>query len=255
MTASARRSRVVLVTGGASGIGAAVARQFALDDACIVVADRPSSRGAEFVRSLQEAGHDALFVPTDVTDIAQTARMVSETIDRFGRLDVAVNSAGVVTSEAVLTPQISEAEWNRVISTNLTGVWMSMKFEIPAILRSGGGCVINMSSRAGLMGSTHKAAYIASKHGVIGLTRAAALEFADHGVRVNAICPGPIDTPMLEGMLGGNPASTAAMLATVPAGRVGRADEVAAAVAWLTSDAAAYITGIALPIDGGSTAK
>jgi NAD(P)-dependent dehydrogenase (short-subunit alcohol dehydrogenase family) len=242
--------RVAIVTGGASGIGRASAELFAARGAKVVVADLDDAQGAPAVAAINATGGEAMFVRTDVTDPEQVQAIVRAAIDAYGRLDVALNNAGVPGTYAALSDQ-DLGDWQRTIAVNLTSVFLSMQAEIPVMLESGGGAIVNTASAAGLMGFANLPAYVASKHGVIGLTKSVALEYARHGVRVNAVCPGSIRTQMLEGFVGGNEDSLQGMGQGQPIGRLGTPDEVAAAVVWLCSDAAAFVTGHALAVDGG----
>ncbi len=239
-----------LVTGGASGIGRATAELLATRGASVLVADLDRQGGAEVAAAITAAGGTASFRRVDVTDPADVAAMVGAALDRFGRLDIAVNSAGTVGTYAALCDQTLE-EWNRVLAVNLTGVFLCLRAEIPAMLRTGGGSVVNVASAAGLMGFAHLPAYVASKHGVVGLTRAVALEYAQRGVRVNAVCPGSVRTPMLASFVGGDGDALEQMGRTAPVGRLAEPTEIAAAIAWLCSSEASYVTGHALSVDGG----
>ena len=248
MNGSEMQGKVALVTGGGSGLGRACALAFGRAGANVVVADVDADGGAETV-----AGVDgpAAFLRVDVTQPDEVAGMVDQTVERFGRLDLAVNNAGM-TGASAPTADYTLDDWNRAIGLNLTGVFLCLKYEIPAMLAAGGGAIVNMASGAGLVGFAGLPAYVASKHGVVGLTRAAALEYVKAGIRINAVCPGSTRTPMLEGFMGGNEQIEKAMTAGVPLGRLGRPEEIAEAVVWLCSDAASFVVGHAMAVDGGS---
>jgi NAD(P)-dependent dehydrogenase (short-subunit alcohol dehydrogenase family) len=241
--------KVALVTGGSSGIGRATALAFAAEGACVAISARRTAESEETVALIKKQGGDAVFVQTDIAQPAQVERMVKTTVDRFGRLDFAFNNAGVLGTSFVPTVDYTEETWQQVISINLTGVFLSMKYEIPAILASGGGSIVNMSSVAGQVGGPIGIAYYASKHGVIGATKAAAIEYSAKGVRVNAVCPAVIQTDMAEEAFPKE--MTDALVAMHPIGRTGVPREVADAVTFLCSDKASFITGHALAVDGG----
>jgi NAD(P)-dependent dehydrogenase (short-subunit alcohol dehydrogenase family) len=247
--------KVALVTGGASGIGRATALVFAKQGAKVVVADVSTQGGEETVRMIEDAGGEALFVKTDVSRTHDVEAMVSKTVETYGRLDHAFNNAGIEGAQAPTAEYPKEA-WDRVISINLTGVWLCMKYEIQQMLKQEGGTIVNMSSILGKVGFANSPAYEASKHGVIGLTKAAALEYATAGIRVNAVCPGFIETPMLEraGILA-DPELREQIVNLHPVKRLGTPEEVAKAVLWLCSDAASFVTGHALLVDGGYVAQ
>jgi NAD(P)-dependent dehydrogenase (short-subunit alcohol dehydrogenase family) len=246
--------KIALVTGGGSGIGRATTLAFAREGAKVVVADVTAPGGEETVRLVQQAGGGAAFVLTDVAKASEVEALVQAVIATYGRLDCAFNNAGIEGAQAP-TADCTEDNWTRVIASNLTGVWLCMKYELPQLLRQGGGAIVNMSSVAGLVGFVNIPAYVASKHGVIGLTKTAALEYATQGIRVNAVCPGIIRTPMIERFSGGSPQAIEQLVALEPAGRLGSPDEVAEAVVWLCSQAASFVTGHALAVDGGFIAR
>jgi NAD(P)-dependent dehydrogenase (short-subunit alcohol dehydrogenase family) len=242
--------KVVIITGGALGIGRAAALEFARRGARVVVADVQVDAGKETIAAIDQQGGEAIFVETDVSQPDQVEALIQKTVDTYGRLDCAFNNAGI-EGELAPTAESSEENWHRVISINLTGVWLSMKYEIAQMLRQGGGAIVNMSSIAGLVGTPHVPAYSAAKHGVLGLTKTAALEYATQGIRVNAVCPGAIDTAMIKRFTAGEEELYAQLAQDHPLQRLGTPEEVAAAVVWLCSDEAAFVTGHALAIDGG----
>jgi NAD(P)-dependent dehydrogenase (short-subunit alcohol dehydrogenase family) len=242
--------KVALVTGGTSGIGRDTAVLFAKAGAKVVVAGRREPEGNETIELIRTAGGDGLFVKTDISKPSDVDGLIQKAAERFGRLDIAFNNAGI---EGVWVPIVrqSEADWDRTIAINLKGVWLSLKYEIRQMLRQGGGgAIVNMASITGLIGSAGAAAYSASKHGVIGLTKTAALENAKSGIRVNAVCPGVIETAMGERLFGA-PAVHKYVLGCHPIGRFGRPAEIAEAVVWMCSDRASFMTGQSLVLDGG----
>ncbi|WP_017777641.1 glucose 1-dehydrogenase [Paraburkholderia kururiensis] len=244
-------NKVALVTGATSGIGKATAILFAREGAKVAIAARREEEGQQVAREIREFGGEAIFVRTDVAKAEQCAAAVSRTASAFGKLDIAFNNAGI-TSFGKPTADTEEQMWDAVIGVNLTGTFLSMKYEIPEILKAGGGSIINMSSAYGLVGSTFGAcSYHASKHGVIGLTRAAALEYAKEKLRVNAICPAFVATDMIGNFLEEDPGHAALLASLHPVGRMGRLDEMAEAVVFLASDASTFVTGTTLSIDGG----
>ncbi len=241
--------KVALVTGGSSGIGRASAVAFARDGARVIIADVDVKGGKETMRMIDEGGGEAIFVRADVTKAAEVEALIYKVIETYGQLHYAFNNAGVEAHRAP-TADCTEEDWDRIINVNLRGVWLCMKYEIPQIVRSGGGAIVNTSSTAGLRASPNIAPYVASKHGVVGLTKCAALEYAKVGVRINAICPGAIETPMLERLV-----ARGRKLTLGPMGRKGGPEEVAEAVVWLCSNAASFVTGHTLAVDGGSLAR
>jgi NAD(P)-dependent dehydrogenase (short-subunit alcohol dehydrogenase family) len=241
---------VAVVTGGGSGIGRATALLFAREGYRVVVADRSEDKGIETARLIEASGGTPLFVRCDVSREFEVEQLVDRTLRAFGRIDCAFNNAGVEGRSSGIVHS-NEMDWEEVIGTNLKGVWHCLKYEIPVMARQGKGAIVNASSVAGLQGVGDSALYSASKHGVIGLTESAALECARTGVRVNAVCPGVIETPMIERVVRGSELSRRELLSKEPLGRFGTAGEVADAVFWLCSDRAAFVTGIALPVDGG----
>ncbi len=246
--------KVAIVTGAGTGIGRAAALAFAREGARVLVAGLEPERLAETVDLVRAAGGEALASHTDVADPAQAAAMVGAALAAWGRLDCAFNNAGIEGDTAPLADCTLE-NWHRVIAVNLTGTFLCLRAEIPAMLRGGSGAIVNCASVAGLVGFGGIPAYTASKHGVVGLTKAAALDYATGGVRVNAVCPGVIQTAMVDRFTGGSPEAVAAMTAMQPVGRLGRPEEVAALAVWLCSDAASFVTGEAIAVDGGFVAR
>jgi NAD(P)-dependent dehydrogenase (short-subunit alcohol dehydrogenase family) len=240
---------VALVTGAGSGIGRATAERFAGEGASVVVADVDSDGGEEAVKRIEESGGTATFVEVDAGRPASVAAMVEATLDEYGRLDYAVNNAATGTTPTSIT-DVTEDDWDRVVDVNQKGVWAGMKHELPALLESEGGAIVNVASKAGIRGSPGRTPYGASKHGVVGLTRTTALEFAGEGVRVNAVCPTIVDTPALRSMTEDEQRS---VVSNVPMERAAEPEEVASAILWLCSDEASFVTGHALPVDGGET--
>jgi NAD(P)-dependent dehydrogenase (short-subunit alcohol dehydrogenase family) len=247
--------QVALVTGAGMGIGRACALAYAREGARVVLADIVETAAQETVQAIREAGGEALFVRCDVSRADEVEAMVAAAVRQFGRLDCACNNAGI-GGPALLTADYSEADWNRVIGINLTGAWLCMKHEIRALLAQGGGAIVNMASILGTVGFATAPAYVAAKHGLIGLTRTAALEYATQGVRVNAVCPGFIETPLLASS-GITPGSDlyAGIANMHPVKRLGTPEEVAELVVWLSSAAASFVTGAAYLVDGGYTAQ
>ncbi len=241
--------QVALVTGASSGIGLVTALAFAQSGAAVVLADRNTDALHAATEKLTAAGHRALAVDCDVADEAQAAA-VARPVAEFGRLDMAYNNAGILGRMGDVTDETAGG-FDQVNAVNLRGVWACMKHELRQMAKQGSGAVVNCSSPGGLVGLPGRAAYHASKHGVIGLTKCAALDYAARGIRVNAICPGCIDTPMGDGI---DPAAMQAFLRDQPIGRMGRADEIAAAVLWLCSPGASFVLDVALPVDGGFVA-
>jgi NAD(P)-dependent dehydrogenase (short-subunit alcohol dehydrogenase family) len=243
--------KVALVTGGGSGIGRGTALVFANEGARgVVIADRDVAGGEQTVRLVNEAGSDACFVATDVTHAADTTAMVAAAVDRYGALDCAFNNAGI-DMPWIRVADGDEDAWDRVMAVNLKGVFLSMQAELRHMIDHGGGTVVNTSSTAGLLGTAGASPYAAAKHGVIGLMKTAALEYASRGVRVNAVCPGPIDTPMLRRALGDTEPILKGVAASTPLGRLGAPADVGEVVVWLCSERSGYVTGLAVPVDGG----
>jgi NAD(P)-dependent dehydrogenase (short-subunit alcohol dehydrogenase family) len=250
--------KVALVTGGSSGIGRASALAFARDGAKVVVSDVDVIGGEETVRLIQSTGGAATFIPADVARESQVGALMKKGVEIYGRLDCALNNAGI-QGELRQTAECSDENWNRIIAINLTGVWLCMKHELAYMLPQGSGAIVNTASNFGLVGSPGMPAYSASKHGVLGLTKTAALEYAKAGIRVNAVCPGPTQTPLVDRILNQQPQLASqiveAIKAREPVGRMGRPEEIAEAVTWLCSEAASFVTGIALAVDGGFVAQ
>jgi NAD(P)-dependent dehydrogenase (short-subunit alcohol dehydrogenase family) len=239
------------VTGGTSGIGRDAAVLFAKAGAKVVVAGRRETEGKETIELIRAAGGDGLFVKTDVAKAAEVQALVRKTVEKFGRLDVAFNNAGIEGSFSTIVEQ-PEADWDKTIGINLKGVWLSLKYEIQQMLKQGdGGAIVNMASVAGFIGSVGLATYSASKHGVMGLTKSAALECAKSGIRVNAVCPAVIETPMAERLFGADAETEKRMAGMHPIGRFGTPMEVAEAVVWMCSERASFMTGQSIVLDGG----
>lgn len=244
--------KVALVTGAASGIGKATALAFARKGMHVVISDVDAEGVETTGREIRETGSDPLVLEIDVSDQTQVRHMINRTAEHFGRLDFACNNAGIEGAQAFTTDCTTE-NWNRVIGVNLSGVWYCMKYEIQLMQKRGAGAIVNMSSIAGLVGFQGIPAYVASKHGILGLTKAAALEYAAAGIRVNAICPGAIETPMIHRFTSDDETATADLVANHPLGRMGTPEEIANAVVWLCLDEASFVTGQALAVDGGFT--
>lgn len=247
------QEKVALVTGASSGIGRATALAFGDEGAKVVLAARRTHEGEETAAMVRSRGGEALFVPTDVSKAREVEALVDRTVQTYGRLDFACNNAGISGPHLVFTADFPEEDWNRVIATNLTGVWLGMKYEIRQMLKQKSGAIVNVSSVAGLVGGWFNSAYYASKHGVIGATKAAAVEYAKDGIRINAVCPGTIRSAMADQTMfkANNADASLRQNALHPIGRIGNPEEVAAAIVWLCSDAASFMVGHALAVDGG----
>jgi len=244
--------KVALVTGASSGMGLATARAFADAGACVVLADVREELVKAEAQKLGASGHKAIAVRCDVSDDEQVSAIVDRTVAEFGRLDAAFNNAGVMARIAP-TAESTREDWERVIGINLRGVWSCMKYELRQMERQGSGAIVNNASVGALTGNPGIGSYIASKHGVVGLTRTAALEYIKHGIRVNAINPGLIDTPVARDVVAGDEQAYDEIAKHVPIGRAGSPDEIAAVVLWLCSPGASYVVGHALTVDGGMT--
>lgn len=246
------KEQVALVTGAGSGIGRAAALAFADEGARVIVSDVHTGNGEDTVRVIRESGREADFVAADVAKASEVENLVYQAVKRHGRLDFAFNNAGI---EGVMasTVDCSEENWDQTLAINLKGVWLCMKHELRHMLERGSGAIVNCSSVAGLVGFPQLPAYVASKHGIVGLTRTAALECAQQGVRINAICPGVIHTPMVDRLAQAHP--EVELAAGEPIGRMGTPEEIAGAVIWLCSERASFVTGQAWAVDGGWVAQ
>lgn len=246
--------KVVLVTGGASGIGRASAVAFARNGAKVAIADIDGRGGEETLGMIHQAGGDAFFAGCDVSAAADVREVIERTVARYGRLDCAANIAAIEGSPRRID-EVPDEEFDRIIQINLRGVWLCMKYEIVQMLKQGnGGAIVNLASAAGLVGSVRSPAYGASKHGVVGLTKSVALQLGKEKIRINAVCPGGIATPMTERIAAAAGGTQAQLGSVHPLGRIGMPEEIAAAVLWLCSDEASFVTGSAVPVDGGLTA-
>jgi len=245
--------KVAFVTGAGSGIGRATALAFARAGASVVVADIGEQGNQETAHLIEQQGGRALAVKCNVTQTNDVKSALDKTIEAFGRLDFAFNNAGI-EQPVMATAELTEQDWDRILAVNLRGVFLCMKHEIALMLEQGGGAIVNTSSGAGVKGFKGQAAYAGAKHGVIGLTKSAALDYAAQNIRINAVCPGIISTAMMDRFTGGTAEGRERVISQEPVGRMGKPEEIAAAVLWLCSDAAACVVGHAMVIDGGQTA-
>ncbi len=253
--AGSLEGKCFLVTGGSTGIGKASSLAFAREGAKVIISDVNVDDGEKTARLVRDSGGEAVFIRADVSKASEVEGLINDAVETYGRLDCAFNNAGIAGAIGASTHEYPEEDWDRVMSINLKGVWYCMKYEIVQMLKQGGGAIVNTASIWGLVGAEGAAAYIASKHAVVGLTRAAALEYAHQGIRINAVNPGTIRTPILDPFTTANPDFESMMVARHPVGRIGMPEEVAEAVVWLCSDAASFVVGHTLSVDGGYTAQ
>lgn len=248
------KDKVAFVTGGSMGIGRATALAFAGSGAKVVVADMDGDAGAQTIQMIEKNGGSGVFIKCNVSNPGEVKAAIEKTVSLYGRLDFAFNNAGI-EGQPGSTVDCSEENWQKVIDINLKGVWLCMKYQIPQMVKQGGGSIVNCASIAGVVGFTGSPAYVASKHGVLGLTKTAALEFAKSNVRINAVCPGVIHTPMIDRFTQGKTEAQQQLVAAEPLGRLGQPEEIASAVLWLCTEGAAFVVGHPLVIDGGWVAQ
>lgn len=246
--------KTTLITGAASGIGAAAAKVFAREGARLVLSDVQTELGTQVAKELEAQGIEAHFISADVANENDVQRLIAESVERMGSLDCAFNNAGIAPPPALLH-ETSLEDWNRTLAVNLTGIFLCMKEEIGAMLRQGGGAIVNTASGSGLIATPGLSPYCASKHGILGITKTAAVENAKAGIRVNAILPGSTDTPMIRASMEASPATKKMILASTPSGRLGLPEEIAEAAVWLCSDRASFVSGESMLIDGASVAR
>lgn len=246
------KDKVIIITGSTFGIGKTTALAFAKRGAKVVLSDYKADEDTE--KTIRDNGGEAIFVSCDVSNEGDVKNLVTKTIAHYGRLDFAFNNAGIEGTPAPAT-ECSNENWDKTININLTGVWYCMKYQIPEMLKTGGGSIVNNASIAGLVGFGSMPAYVASKHGVVGLTKNVALDYAKQGIRVNAVCPGVIHTPMIDRFTGGDQAAMDQLKAGKPMGRIGQPEEIAETVIFLCSDGASFITGQSIAVDGGWTVQ
>ena len=246
------QNKTVLILGATSGIGRTTALRFAQEGANVVIGGRNEGNGNEVVRSIEAMDGNGLFVQTDVREPGALQNAVDRAVEEFGGLNVAFNNAGLAGTGNKAADE-SEADWLEMIDTKLNGVWRGMKCQIPAMLEAGGGAIVNMAGNWGLIGFPTYAAYCAAAHGVMGLTKAAAMEYVGAGIRINAVCPGAVDAPILDRMTGGNAEIKNSFAQQLPVGRLCSQEDIAEAVLWLASDAASYVNGVGLVLDGGGS--
>jgi len=244
-------NKIILVTGATSGIGRATAAAFAAEGAQVIIAARRENLGNDLVKEITDQGQKAIFIKTDIRNPEEIDRLFQAICDRYGRLDCAVNNAGIASVGMPPSAKISEEEWDDILNTNLRGTWLCMKHEIGMMLKQGGGVIVNTASVLGLMATYGLSAYCASKHAIIGLTKTAALEYVHKNIRINAICPGPIRTDMLEVPMAHFPKMREMTIAGTPMKRMGEPAEISGAVLWLCSDESSFMTGKELVVAGG----